>query len=90
MVIGSNLWSWQAAQPVLSPRNVAPNASTRSRVWFTKTSSGIVPPSLVVRLHRMNPVATSWSIVRAGRRSPANCSRTKASKRWLELKERTT
>ena len=46
----------------------------------------MVPPSLVVMLHRWNPVATSWSVVGSGNRSPAICSMTNWSKRSFRLK----
>ena len=51
------LWSWQTEQPAVSPIQTAEVVSVRSRVYSTRYSSGIVPPSLVVMLQRLKPEA---------------------------------
>ncbi len=86
MVSGSNLWSWQTAQPAVNPSHTWPSVSVRSRAYRTMYSSSMIPPSLVVMLHRLNPVAMSWSRVGFGSRSPASCSTVNRSNGMFWLK----
>ena len=80
------MWLWQAAQPAVRPSHTVAVVSTRSLAYITATSSGMLPPSLVVMLQRWKPVAICCSSVRLGNKSPASCSVVKRSKGRFLLK----
>ncbi len=89
-MIGSNLWSWQTAQLAVRPIQTAEVVSVRSRAYRTRYSSLIAPPSLVVMLQRLKPLATRCSRVGFGSKSPASCSIVKRSNGMPWLKARIT
>ena len=84
--MGSNLWSWQRAQPTVSPSHTVPVVETRSTTLSTKNSSAMMPISEFMRWLRLNPVAIFWSSVAFGSRSPASCSIVKRSNVRFRLK----
>ena len=73
-MIGSNLWSWHSAQPIVEPSHVVATVRTRSAAYLARYSFGCAPPSRVIMFSRLKPVATSCSVVGFGSRSPASCS----------------
>ena len=88
----------QVADPALSPAQVdalesaivaasqaPPIVRTRSALYFARYSFGCAPPSRVIMLRRLKPVATICSGVALGSRSPASCSMVNWSKRLLAL-----
>ena len=72
-MIGSYLCVWHWAQPTVRPSHTAPVVFVRSTVRSTRNCSASVPPSSLNDVFRWNPVATFWSAVAPGRRSPASC-----------------
>ena len=63
------MWSWQTAQPAVSPSQTAAVVSVRSRAYRTRYYSSIAPPSLVVMLQRLKPEAILFSSDASGSKS---------------------
>ena len=77
--MGSNLWVWHSAHPMVRPIHTDQVVAVRSFTASTRNSSLSVPPSVLVIVLRWNAVARRvWSSA-SGRRSPASCSMEKRS-----------
>ena len=88
--MGSNLWSWHSAQPMVEPSQTVEVVRTRSAPYLARYSLNWMPPSAEARLRRLKAEATRWSVVALGIRSPAIWSRVKRSKGRLSRKARST
>src|SRR5207248_9460297 len=88
--IGSYLCVWHWAQAIDVPIHTVNVVFTRSTTATLRNSSSLVPPSLLVSVLRWNAVATSWSSVGWGSRSPAICSTVNTSNGLLSLSARIT
>ena len=71
-MIGSNLWLWHLAQPMVSPMKTCIVVSTLSLIAATRNSSSSVPPSVLVIVLRWNAVAIFCSRLAPWSRSPAD------------------
>ncbi len=79
------MWSWQRAQPMVSPSHAWEVVATRSAAYSTRYSSSMVPPSWVFMWLRLNPDAIRAESVASGSRSPASCSTVNWSKGMFAL-----
>src|SRR5665811_408842 len=59
--MGSYLWLWHCAQPTVSPIHTVPSVAARSSTCSSRNCSGSVPPSRLVRVMRLKPVATGFN-----------------------------
>src|SRR5439155_17519195 len=87
---GIEFVSWHSQQAIVEPSHAVDTVRTRSAAYLARYSLGCAPPSRVIILRRLKPVATSCSFVAPGSKSPAICSMVNWSNGLFPLNESIT